>query len=335
MESLGNAPLEAIETELPGQLWAVGGGKGGVGKSVISCMFAHSLGQNGHKVILVDADLGGANLHTLAGIRMPKFTLEDFLLHRVRELEGVLLDTPFANVRLLAGGYEVASLANPNYGQKSRIIRALQGLKADYIIVDLGAGTGLNTLDFFLACSRRIVVVAPQPTSVQNAYGFVKSALYRALGRSLSKNPDALRIMTMADASRGEHSGQTMEQNVAVLRAYDPECAAVVQDILDNLTISLLVNMANDRGEERTGDVVAAVCSRYLGLKADSLGTVRTDPAIHRWVSRMDPAQAFGGETGFAAAALRVIANRIAPPTSLHGMHAQCSEQPRQPGRAA
>src|SRR5439155_12802165 len=131
------------------------------GKSVVTVGLAHWFARMGRRVVLVDGDLGGANLHTLLGIRVPKFTLEDFLLHRMKTLDSVLLTTPFAGVRFLAGGYEVSSLANPNFAQKNRLVRALNQLEADVILVDLGAGTSLNVLDFFVACPGKIVVTTP------------------------------------------------------------------------------------------------------------------------------------------------------------------------------
>lgn len=134
--TLPDTAAQMPDEVLPSGMWSFGGGKGGVGKSIVACTVAYWLGRAKRSVVLVDADLGGANLHTLLGIRVPKYTLEDFLLHRAEMLDDVLLPTPFENVRLLAGGYDVASLANPNYGQKARILRALKHLRADNILVD-------------------------------------------------------------------------------------------------------------------------------------------------------------------------------------------------------
>src|SRR5579871_2187154 len=107
MEPVGILHDRTVDGEFPAQMWSIGGGKGGVGKSVVAVALAYWLGRMNRSVILVDGDLGGANLHTLLGIRVPKFTLEDFLLHRVRTLEEALLPTPFDRVLLLSGGSEV------------------------------------------------------------------------------------------------------------------------------------------------------------------------------------------------------------------------------------
>ena len=137
-------------TEIAGKkVWAVAGGKGGTGKSILSANMGIALAKMGNKVILVDADLGAPNLHTCLNIRKPEFTLNDYLTKKVPNLESVLLDTPNENLKLISGGTELLGLANIHYQKKMKLIRNLEKLDAEFIIVDLGAGTAYNTLDFF------------------------------------------------------------------------------------------------------------------------------------------------------------------------------------------
>ncbi len=161
------------------KFWAVGGGKGGVGKSLVTVLLGAALAKLGKRVILVDADLGGSNLHTLLGIRYPKFTLVDFIKKAVPSLEEVLTETPVANMKMICGADDILGVANPKSTQKIKIFNHLQNLAADIILIDLGAGTSFTTIDFFLFAPQRMVVLTPQVTSMQNAYGFIKSSLYR------------------------------------------------------------------------------------------------------------------------------------------------------------
>jgi flagellar biosynthesis protein FlhG len=80
-------------TPMRNRLWAVGGGKGGVGKSLVSLLVADGLARRGVDVVLVDADLGGSNLHTLLGIRHPSVTIGDFIERRVARLDDVAQPT--------------------------------------------------------------------------------------------------------------------------------------------------------------------------------------------------------------------------------------------------
>ncbi|MFA6472565.1 MAG: P-loop NTPase, partial [Candidatus Latescibacterota bacterium] len=85
-------------------VWTFAGGKGGTGKTAITANIGVALATMGYRVILVDADLGGANLHTILNIKHPEFTLSDFLSRRFNSLEDILLPTPSENLRLISGG---------------------------------------------------------------------------------------------------------------------------------------------------------------------------------------------------------------------------------------
>jgi flagellar biosynthesis protein FlhG len=130
-----------MEVEFIKKLWAIGGGKGGIGKSVFTLGLGISLSRMGKKIILVDADLGGANLHTLMGVRFPPCTLEDFLLNRVDRLEDIVIDTQVEGIGLICGADDILGAANPTYTQKVRILKQIENLPADLVLLDLGAGT--------------------------------------------------------------------------------------------------------------------------------------------------------------------------------------------------
>src|SRR5271169_3293387 len=134
---------------LPSTIIAVGGGKGGVGKSFFASNLACGLAKIGRSVILVDADLAGANIHILFGIKYPERTLGDYLKKNVATLADVLLPTQLPNLSLLCGASDFLELANPHYTQKQKVISEITRLNADMIVIDIGAGASLNNLDFF------------------------------------------------------------------------------------------------------------------------------------------------------------------------------------------
>jgi flagellar biosynthesis protein FlhG len=291
---MGFSGHQNLDLDLPRQVWAIGGGKGGVGKSLVGVCLAYWLGRLKRRVVLVDADLGGANLHTMLGIRVPTVTLEDFLLHKVSTLEGALLETALPGVRLLAGGSEIPSLANPNYGQKTRLLRALDKLPADHILVDLGAGTGLTTLDFFLASPQRLIVVTPQPTSIENAYGFIKAALYRRLAAILKTSE--LKGLLEGTAETGKRPfPKSTDEIIEEISVSAPECLSAAQEAVAGYRVKLILNMVRHAPEHRVGEVLKEVCHRYLGIQVEPLGAVPYDPSFERWAARMDFG-AFGRE---------------------------------------
>src|SRR5512138_2700293 len=160
---------------------SIGGGKGGIGKSLISANLGIELARRGKRVVLVDADLGGANLHTTLGVEVPKRTLSDFVERRVHRMEDVITPTGIENLGLVSGALDHLDAANPRYAQKMRLLRHVQALDVDFALLDLGAGTHSNVLDFFLVSDHGVLVLVPEPTSIENAYGFVKAAFWRRM----------------------------------------------------------------------------------------------------------------------------------------------------------
>ncbi|HYG67960.1 MAG TPA: P-loop NTPase, partial [Anaeromyxobacteraceae bacterium] len=140
---------------------AIGGGKGGIGKSLISANLGIELARRGNEVVLVDADLGGANLHTTLGLDVPRRSLSDFIERRYAKIEDVVTQTGIPNLGLVSGALDHLDAANPRYAQKMRLLRHVQSLDADYAILDLGAGTHSNTLDFFLVADHGVLVLVP------------------------------------------------------------------------------------------------------------------------------------------------------------------------------
>jgi flagellar biosynthesis protein FlhG len=172
-----------MKTGISKKLWSIGGGKGGIGKSIFTLGLGISLARMGYKIIVVDSDLGGANLHTLMGVRYPPHTLEDFFLRRIQRLEDIIIETGVKGIGLICGADDILGSANPTYAQKVRILSQLEELEAEMVLLDLGAGTSFNTLDFFNYSPGKICLLTSQATSLQNGYGFLKSALYRHISR--------------------------------------------------------------------------------------------------------------------------------------------------------
>src|SRR4030043_927762 len=166
--------------------WTIGGGKGGSGKSFITANIGICLSKLGVRVILIDADLGGANLHTFLGISPPSLSLSDFIKKRVSRLQEVLIPTGIPNLQLLTGAQDLLNAADAKSAQKRKLLHSIQGLESDYILVDLGGGNALSVLDLFLMSDGGILVVTPEPTSIENTYRFLESAFYRRLRQAVS-----------------------------------------------------------------------------------------------------------------------------------------------------
>src|SRR5207253_10311126 len=170
-EESGAAPASERSSTSAGpgrRIIAIGGGKGGVGKSLLAANLGIYLAQLGKRVVLIDADLGGANLHTFVGVERPKVTLGDFFDKRVARIEDCVVATAVKGLGLVSGEGDPLWAANPRPATKNRLINQVREIDTDYLICDLPPGSGFIALDFFLVAHIGILVVVPEPTSVEN-----------------------------------------------------------------------------------------------------------------------------------------------------------------------
>ena len=183
---------------------SVASGKGGVGKSVVSVNLALVLARMGKQVVLADLDVGGADAHVMVGLLNPLLTLTDFLNHRIEHLDDLAQRLSIdPNLRIIPGTGDTLSTANMTYAQKKRLIRNFQNIRADVIIVDIGAGASYHTLDFFLMADHHITVATPDPTSVLDLYRFIKlAAIRRVLSMFMMRD-----VMAEGLANRDYSSG--------------------------------------------------------------------------------------------------------------------------------
>ena len=183
MQLIEEHPVARPQRDAP-EILVVGGGKGGVGKTCLAANLAVEIARRGWRVIIVDADLSCSNVETVLGTRSER-KLDDFFYQRGgKDLRQIVSETQYENLTIIPGTTGLLDVANPKYQQKVALIRELQSLDADLIIVDLDAGAHLNTLDFFLMTDTNgIVVITPEKTSIDNAYKFLRASLFRRVER--------------------------------------------------------------------------------------------------------------------------------------------------------
>ena len=264
---------------------SVGGGKGGIGKSLIAANLGIELSRRGRRVVLVDADLGGANLHTCLGVDRPKKTLSDFIERRIDQIEDVVTPTGIHNLGLISGAMDHLDAANPRYAQKMRLLRHVQAMDVDYAILDLGAGTHLNVLDFFLVSDHGILVLVPEPTAVENAYRFVKAAFWRRM-----RNVAA--VFGYDPLIRSLIAGSTFKSPVELLAALgrcEPEAAENLIRHVSSFRPRLVVNQARTPQDVDIGNAVVTAWRKYFGLEMDYLGPIDYDDEMWKTVRARRP----------------------------------------------
>jgi flagellar biosynthesis protein FlhG len=269
------------------KFWAIGGGKGGVGKTLVTLLLGAALARLGRKVVLVDADLGGANLHTFSGIRYPTYTLADFISRRIETLDEILMDTSIENMKLICGADDLLGIANPKAAQKKRLFNHLKKLEADIVLLDLGPGSSFMTLDFFLYAPNKIVVLTPQIPSIQNAYGFIKTGLYRGLQEAFGQDQEALELIRRSGFWTEQESIDSIGKLFEALCRLGNEPQQSLGNCLNQMRVKLLVNMVSFPHEKNVGNIVKSVAKNYLSLEIEELGSVQFDPLLQDSINKM------------------------------------------------
>ncbi len=263
---------------------SVGGGKGGVGKSVMAANLAVAMAQEGHRVVLVDADLGAANLHTMFGLSGQGHSIQSFIQREVDSLEQARVATQMPGLSLVRGTGAVVGAANINHQQKQRLLRHVAGLDAEVIVVDVGAGSAYNQLDLFDLADLRVVVMTPQLTSIQNAYAFVKGAVYRALSAVLKLHGrDDLLSQVGPDVET------TTLASLINKAGLPPAALGEIAAFLKAFGARLLGNQVFNSNEARMFTAMGRMLRDFLGINAPVLGFARASRAVHDSINRRQP----------------------------------------------
>jgi MinD-like ATPase involved in chromosome partitioning or flagellar assembly len=198
---MSEAEMDGIpQPDSSGRVISVGGGKGGVGKSILSANLAAALAQTGRRVVLADLDLGAANQHLLLGLPGCRPGVLALIEGSEADVREALTPTGITNLWLLAGTGAAPGAAGLAHRSRLRLLRKLRSLDAT-VVLDVGAGVGYDALDFFLLGAQRLIVTTPQVTAIHDAYSFLKGAVRRLVQQQAERNIDAKLLLRSFGAS--------------------------------------------------------------------------------------------------------------------------------------
>ncbi len=266
-------------------IWPIGGGKGGSGKSFLTGSLGVLLAREGFRTLLIDLDLGAANLHTIIGASYPRKCLSDFLNKRVQNLADTIVSTPLPLLHLISGAMNNLDIANLAHEQKMKLLRHIAKMPYDYILLDLGAGTSFNTIDFFMISEYGIFVTTPEPTAIENIYRLIRSVYFRKIRKAL----DSHRFQNLArEAEERNPLAKVTNPDLllAVIRELDPEQGAMLFEELSSFRFKLIVNQHRKQDNPYVGAMICKIIARHLDLKIDFLGNVSFDDRVHNAICK-------------------------------------------------
>jgi len=223
----------------------IASGKGGVGKSILAANLAVALANSGHSVVAIDLDLGGSNLYSYLGLENIYPGIGDYLVSKKGKLKDYLVHTNIPNLQYLAADHRITFLANISYAQKVKLINEIKNIRADYIVIDLGAGTTFNTLDYFDFSNNGLVITTFEKPAILNTLSFIKNFIHRVALKEIKQNNTINADIRKAYKSKTGEDSLTINDIINIVDKVD---AAMASKIV-NITRSYQPRIIFNRGE--------------------------------------------------------------------------------------
>lgn len=282
-----NTSPSSHSTNRHSRIWALAGGKGGTGKSFIASLLGMQMASKGKKVILLDADYEGANLHSFLDIKKTGYTLTDFFRQKI-PLEELILTTNIPNLRLIIGDIYSFDPRGFTYTQKLKLFRHIKRLESEFIIIDLGAGSGVNIIDTFLLADRMIVTTTPQTIAIENLYHFLDKSMFRKLDIELDRR-GLKSVAEEAMAQRDELTLKTFRETAYYLATYSDQIRDLFEKELSNFSIDIILNQVRDLEEKKMGESLRDVLNSYYGIRARYTGSIHYNESLWKYNNRFYP----------------------------------------------
>jgi len=271
------------------QVVALGGGKGGVGKTVMTAALGIALAQRGHRVVIVDADFGGSNLHTCMGIFAPPVTFQDFWQGREPDINRLAQETGFQNLKMICAPLGILGSANYRTWEKQKFLRHFRRIQADFVLLDLGAGTAYNEIDFFLAADTGIAIANPEPSSIQECYNFIKVCVFRKARQLCKNSPGAMAVLDEARDPSHRKDRRLMGEVIHAVSRVDQNLGEELVRMLWNFRPKLVLNMVHSEEELKDAWALQRAAVELLNVHVDFFGPVYYDENIRRAFRTMNP----------------------------------------------
>ena len=262
---------------------AVGGGRGGVGKTLLTVNLGVYFAQLGREVVVCDTDPFGSNLHAVLGLETPPLVTSEAL----EEGKAKPVSTIVPGLSILPTAYDPMTATPIRPSRGSHWARQIEKLDVDYVLLNLGASTTASTLDLFLQADVGICVTAPEPLAIETTYRFARALYLRVLRRALTKERFKLRLVERVIAALPPLAPPPAI--VAEIKRYDDGVAKMAAEEMRRVAAHLVVGQTRLRSDLDLGPSMALIAERFLGITLDYLGHIEHDDAVWLTVRRRQP----------------------------------------------
>jgi len=293
------------------QILPIASGKGGVGKSLLSANLAVALGQLGKKVVLADLDLGASNLHLAIGQNIRDKSIGTYLTDKT-PFKDIIEPTEYQNVSFIAGDSQIPGLTSLKAVQKEKLVRNFRRIDADFLILDLGAGTHQIILDMFLQSPQGILVTSPTVTATLDGYLFLKNSVFRLMYTTFKRGSPGYEFLEKLKTSSDSMKNLYIPKIVSALEQADPKNTEIFKSRIHQFRPRLVLNMIDDPKDADRAQRIRKSCEQYLGISLEYLGLMFRDHLQDKALSSRLPVTVYKPHSVLAQAIFRIAEKVIA-----------------------
>ena len=288
----GDAPDLKLVKPVKRKIWTIGGGKGGVGKSFMASNLGILLAKSGKKVLLIDADLGAANLHTFVKADKSRMSFSNFLLTgNLSDLQYVIAGTSVENLDIISGSRDSLDVADFSGDKLNMLREALSSLEYDDIILDIGPGTSKSNMELFQMADEGIIICTPDPTSIENSYRFLK-CLYRHRMKEVINSQEDGTLRELLQKALYQNTPEPVTRIADIfskIQRLDWDQGKALKQQMGNKKVSIVINQAKTPEDADIGHAMQRACYDYFGLEVEYVGCIKYDENIVDSIRKRKP----------------------------------------------
>ncbi len=259
------------------KVWAIGAGKGGVGKTFITSSLGITLSKFNHSVLLIDFDSSGANLHTCFGLKLSDRNLRSYFSGNKTRLADLIQGTDVPRVSMIQGFWDSWSSNEFTVEQINKFVFDCKSMPYDYVLVDLGAGASVTNLEIFRHADEKILISNPEPTTVEKTYRFIEAFLCSEIKDNATAEAK-LNLESTLRKYREQYHAQPFS-----FRTFLKSSNGFSFDYFDGFgksPIRLIINSTRSQPDQNLGYSIKSVCNKYYDLSLDYVGGIDFDNAV-------------------------------------------------------
>jgi len=241
-----------------------------------------ALAELGYKTVVVDLDLGGSNLYTYLGLQNKYSGIGDYLKAGNVDFNELIVRTEIPNLSFLPGDGRTPFLADIHLDQRILLTKKIRDIQADYVILDLAAGSHFNTLSFYGISNKGFAVTSIEISSIMNFIMFLRNYIFRVISAAAGRS-SKLMDMLIAEFNRPMRSEPlTVNYLLRKIAETDKAIAERIQKLLKNFRPRVIINMGEHPDELEVLKKVDSTIQKSLSVKADFFGFIFYDEYVRR-----------------------------------------------------